>query len=105
MAQASQAIRTIFNPGCDGVTVPCTYTPGSTGANTVGEILTNIQALLGQEDPTLDLTKTPFDIHFDMASVFFISGQPARNSAIARQFERDTAASRRSIPGPATPIC
>jgi len=81
-----------LNPGCDGVTVPCTYTPGSTGPNTVGEILTNIQALLGQEDPTLDFTKTPFDIHFDMAPVFYISGQPARNSAIARQFERDTAA-------------
>jgi hypothetical protein len=81
-----------LNPGCDGVTVPCTYTPGSTGPNTVGEILTNIQALLGQEDPTLDFTKTPFDIHFDMAPVFYVSGQPARNSAIARQFERDTAA-------------
>jgi arylsulfatase A-like enzyme len=81
-----------LNPRCDGVTVPCTYTPGSTGPNTVGEILTNIQALLGQEDPTLDFTKTPFDIHFDMAPVFYISGQPARNSAIARQFERDTAA-------------
>lgn len=80
-----------LNPGCDGVTVPCTYTPGSTGPNTVGEILTNIQALLGEEDPTLDFTKTPFDIHFDMAPVFYISGQPARNSAIARQFEHDTA--------------
>jgi hypothetical protein len=81
-----------LNGGCDGVTVPCTYTPGSIGPNTVGEILTNIQALLGQEDPTLDFTKTPFDIHFDMAPVFYISGQPARTSSIARQFEHDTAA-------------
>jgi hypothetical protein len=80
-----------LNVGCDGVTVPCTYTPGSTGPNTVGEILTNIQALLGQEDPTLDFTKTPFDIHFDMAPVFYISGQPARTSSIARQFEHDAA--------------
>src|SRR5258708_10461803 len=57
-----------------------------------GEILTNIQALLGQKDPTLDFTKTPFDIHFDMAPAFYISGQPARDSAIARQFEHDAAA-------------
>jgi hypothetical protein len=81
-----------LNAGCDGVTTSCMYTPGSSGPNTVGEILTNIQALLGEEDPTLDFTNTPFDIHFDMAPVFYLSGQPARNSAIARQFERDAAA-------------
>jgi hypothetical protein len=81
-----------LNNSCDGVTVACNYTPGAIGPNTVGEILTNIQALLGQEDPTLDFTKTPFDIHFDMAPVFYISGQPARDSAIARQFEHDAAA-------------
>jgi hypothetical protein len=79
------------NPGCDGVTVPCVYTPGGVGPNTIGELLSNIQSLLGEEDNTLDFTKTPFDIHFDMAPVFYISGQPARDSAIARQFERDTA--------------
>lgn len=77
------------NPPCDGVTIPCTYTPGSVGPNTVGEILTNIQFLLGQEDPTLNFANTPFDIHFDMAPVFYISGQPPRDSAIARQFEHD----------------
>ncbi len=81
-----------LNAGCDGITVPCTYTAGSVGPNTVGEILTNIKALLAQEDPTLDFTKTPFDIHFDMAPVFYISGQPARDAAISRQFERDAAA-------------
>ena len=80
------------NPGCDGVNVPCMYTPGAVGPNTVGEILTNIKALLGSEDPTLDFTKTPFDIHFDMAPAFYISGQPARDSAIARQLEHDAAA-------------
>jgi hypothetical protein len=78
------------NPGCDGVTVPCTYTPGTVGPNTIGELLSNIQSLLGKEDPALNFTNTPFDIHFDMAPVFYISGQPARDSAIARQFERDT---------------
>lgn len=79
------------NAGCDGVHTACTYTAGSVGPNTVGEILTNIQFLLGQEDPSLDFNKTPFDIHFDMAPVFYISGQPARDSAIARQFEHDAA--------------
>jgi hypothetical protein len=68
------------------------YMPGSSGPNTVGEILTNIQFLLGQEDPALDFNKTPFDIHFDMAPAFYLSGQPARDSAIARQFERDAGA-------------
>jgi hypothetical protein len=76
---------------CDGVTTPCTYTPGSVGPNTIGELLSNIQSLLGKEDPTLNFANTPFDIHFDMAPVFYISGQPARTSAIARQFERDAA--------------
>jgi hypothetical protein len=81
-----------LNAGCDGVSTPCTYTAGASGPNTVGEILTNIKALLGQHDPTLDFTKTPFDIHFDMAPAFYLSGQPARDSAIARQFEHDAAA-------------
>jgi hypothetical protein len=76
---------------CDGVNTPCTYTPGSVGPNTIGELLSNIQSLLGEEDPTLNFSDTPFDIHFDMAPVFYISGQPARDSAVARQFERDTA--------------
>lgn len=76
---------------CDGVNTPCTYTPGSVGPNTIGELLSNIQSLLGEEDPTLNFNNTPFDIHFDMAPVFYISGQPARDSTVVRQFERDTA--------------
>lgn len=77
------------NPGCDGVTAPCTYTSGTFGPNTIGELLSNIKSLLGKEDPTLNFTNTPFDIHFDMAPVFYISGQPAPGSAVARQFEQD----------------
>jgi hypothetical protein len=76
------------NPGCDGINMPCTYMPGPVGPNTIGEILTNIQALLVQEDPTLT---TPFDIHFDMAPAFYVKGQPATGSAVARQFEHDAA--------------
>jgi hypothetical protein len=88
------------NPGCDGITVACTYTPGAVGSNTIGELLSNIQSLLGKEDPTLNFANTPFDIHFDMAPVFYISGQPARDSAIARQFERD--ASKLTVVNPRT---
>ena len=77
------------NPGCDGVNVPCTYTAGTVGPNTIGELLSNIQSLLGKADPSLNFSNTPFDIHFDMAPAFYISGQPAPGAAIARQFERD----------------
>jgi hypothetical protein len=77
-----------LNGNCDGVNIHCTYTSGTSGPNTVGEILTNIQALLDQEDPSL---KTPFDIHFDMAPAFYVNGQPVRDAAIARQFEHDAA--------------
>lgn len=85
---------TPINPGCDGTAGNyCTYntTNASPNANSLGEIDTNIQSLLGKVDPTLDFTKTPFDIHFDMAPAFYISGQPATGSAIARQFELDAA--------------
>jgi hypothetical protein len=83
------------NPGCNGVTAPCTYTIG-----TYGEIDSNIQSLLGKEDPTLNFTNTPFDIHFDMAPAFYISGQPATGSPIARQFELD--ASKLTVVNPIT---
>jgi len=56
------------NPGCDGVSGPCTHAPGAVGPNTIGEVLSNIQSLLGKEDPTLNFTNTPFDMHFDVAS-------------------------------------
>jgi arylsulfatase A-like enzyme len=67
--------------GCDGINVPCTYAK-------IGEIDTNITALLTALDPTLT---TPFDIHFDMAPTFYVSGNPPAGSPLARQFERDAA--------------
>jgi hypothetical protein len=67
--------------GCDGVNVPCTYAK-------IGEIDANMTALLKTLDPTLT---TPFDIHFDMAPTFYVAGNPAVGSPIARQFERDAA--------------
>jgi hypothetical protein len=67
---------------CDGVTVPCTYAK-------IGEIDTNITALLDAVDP--NLSSTPFDIHIDMAPTFYISGNPAPGAAIAREYERAAA--------------
>jgi hypothetical protein len=68
--------------GCDGVNVACTY-------QKLGEVDVNTTALLQALDPTL-LTATPFDIHFDMAPVFYINGDPGQTAAITRQYERDT---------------
>ena len=85
---------TPINPACDGTPGNfCTYntTNSAPNANSLGEIDSNIQSLLGEEDPALDFTKTPFDIHFDMAPAFYIGGQPATGSPIARQFELDAA--------------
>lgn len=66
---------------CDGVTVPCTYAK-------LGEVNVNTTALLNAEDP--NLAGTEFDIHFDMAPVFYIGGNPAQNAAITREYERAT---------------
>jgi hypothetical protein len=69
-------------PGdCDGVNVPCTY-------DKLGEVDVNTTTLLNALDPTL--AATPFDIHFDMAPVFYIKGDPALNATITRQYERAT---------------
>jgi hypothetical protein len=67
---------------CDGVTVPCTYAK-------IGEIDANLTALLDGVDPSL--AATPFDMHFDMAPTFYISGNPAPGAAIARAYERAAA--------------
>ncbi|HWY30630.1 MAG TPA: hypothetical protein VNX46_07760 [Candidatus Acidoferrum sp.] len=85
---------TPINPSCNGSTGNfCTYNlnNNSPNQNSVGEIDANIQSLLGEVDPSLNFTNTPFDIHFDMAPAFYISGQPATGSPIARQFEQDAA--------------
>ena len=77
------------NPGCDGVTTPCQYTPGGTGPNTVGEQDTDLNNALSQETGNT----TPFDIHFDDAPTVFVHGQagtiPGQNAAYVRQLERD----------------
>jgi hypothetical protein len=67
---------------CDGVHVPCTYAK-------IGEIDANLTALLDGVDP--NLASTPFDIHFDMAPTFYVSGNPAPGAPILREFERAAA--------------
>ena len=83
-----------INAGCNGSAGNyCTYNTNNSAPDihSLGEIDSNIQSLLGKEDPALDFTQTPFDIHFDMAPAFYISGQPGQDAAITRQFEHDAA--------------
>jgi hypothetical protein len=67
---------------CDGVKVPCTYAK-------IGEIDANLTSLIAKQDPSL--AATPFDVHYDMAPTFYIEGNPAVGSPLAREFERATA--------------
>ena len=79
-----------LNPGCDGVTVACQYTPGGTGPNTVGEQDVDLVNALKQEKGNT----TAFDIHADSAPTFYVhgssdlSGPPATDPSV-RQLERD----------------
>jgi hypothetical protein len=66
---------------CDGVNVACTY-------QKLGEVDVNTTALLDAIDPTL--STIPYDIHFDMAPVFYIGGDPAQTAASTREYERAT---------------
>ncbi|TMB83167.1 MAG: hypothetical protein E6J44_09315, partial [Chloroflexi bacterium] len=65
--------------GCDGVTTPCTYSQ-------IGEINANMTGLLATEQHIT----TPFKIHFDSAPNVYITGNPARDAAVTRTFERGT---------------
>jgi hypothetical protein len=65
--------------GCDGVHVPCTYSK-------IGELDGNLTGLLATEQGIT----TPFDIHFDSAPTVYITGNPARDAAVTRNFERAT---------------
>src|SRR5713226_5826932 len=65
--------------GCDGVTVPCTYAK-------IGEVNTNLTGLLATEQGIT----TPFNVHSDDAPTVYINGNPARDAAVTRTFERAT---------------
>ena len=64
---------------CDGVTVPCTYSQ-------IGELDANMTGLLATQQGIT----TPFDIHFNAAPNVYIIGNPARDAAVTRAFERAT---------------
>ena len=80
------------NPGCDGVTTPCTYTPGTAGPNTVGEQDVNINDAITKETGNT----TPFNIRFDDAPSFDVLNTASDPQQIpgpydprVRQLERD----------------
>jgi hypothetical protein len=65
--------------GCDGVNIPCTYSK-------IGEINANYTGLLATEQGIT----TPFNVHSDDAPTVYINGNPARDDATTRTFERAT---------------
>jgi hypothetical protein len=65
--------------GCDGVTVPCTYSQ-------IGELNGNLAGLLATEQGIT----TPFTVHSDDAPTVYITGNPASNAPVTRAFEQAT---------------
>src|SRR5207245_2732987 len=65
--------------GCDGVTVPCTYSH-------IGEIDGNLAGLLATQQGVT----TKFKVHADSAPTVYITGNPARTDSVARTFEQAT---------------
>jgi hypothetical protein len=65
--------------GCDGLVVPCTYSQ-------IGELNGNLAGLLASEQGIT----TPFTVHSDSAPNIYITGNPARDAAVTRAFERAT---------------
>src|SRR6266704_1575203 len=63
--------------GCDGVTTPCTYSQ-------IGEINANLANLLATQQGIT----TPFRVHSDSAPTIYITGNPARDAAVTRAFDR-----------------
>ena len=66
--------------GCDGVNIACTYSK-------IGEVSTNLTGLLATEQGIT----TPFNVHSDDAPTVYINGNPARDAAVTRTFERASA--------------
>lgn len=62
---------------CDGVTIACTYSQ-------IGEVNANLAGLLATEQGIT----TPFTVHSDSAPTIYLTGNPARDAAITRQFDQ-----------------
>ncbi|MGO9403414.1 MAG: hypothetical protein ACLPVW_08080 [Terriglobales bacterium] len=87
--------------GCNGVTVPCTYTY-SNGTSSVGEVEGDLAQLYQQQFPALIPSSSSatsgvsataiFDYHYDMAPAVTIDPyNPSIGPTFARQLERATA--------------
>ena len=63
--------------GCDGVNVACSY-------STASEVNVNLTGLLATQQGVT----TPFTVHSDMAPTIYITGNPARDAAVTRDFGR-----------------
>jgi len=63
--------------GCDGINTPCTYPD-------IGELATNLTGLLATEKNVT----TPFTVHADSAPTIYITGRPAPDAPVTRDFER-----------------
>jgi hypothetical protein len=70
------------NPGCDGVTTPCTY--GNTPGNEVGELTLNFRGLLQAETGIV----TPLSVTNDDAPDIYVTGNPVANDPTLRAVER-----------------
>ena len=70
------------NPGCDGVTTPCTY--GNTPGNEVGELNLNFRGLLEAETGIT----TVASVNSDDAPDIYLKGNPASTDPSLRAFER-----------------
>jgi len=63
--------------GCNGVTVPCTYSQ-------IGELNGNLAGLLATEEGIT----TPFTVHSDSAPNFYVTGDPSQTDPTLRTLER-----------------
>ncbi len=70
------------NPGCDGVTTPCTY--GNTPGNEVGELSLNFRGLLQAETGIT----TVASVNSDDAPDIYLKGNPVPTDPSLRAFER-----------------
>jgi hypothetical protein len=70
------------NPGCDGVTTPCTY--GNTNGNEVGELNLNFRGLLQAEKGIAN----PATITNDSAPDIYLTGNPDQSDPSLRSYER-----------------
>lgn len=74
------------NPGCDGVTTPCTY--GNTSGNEVGELNLNFRGLLQAETGIT----TSASVNSDSAPDIYLTTNPSVNDPTLRAFEQASAA-------------